>query len=793
MVELAATIFSDGPSSNPDQPMKPRIREWGTWIEGIIAAFTSNGGLIYDTRAELFADTSFTENRMAWVIADPTVGYNGVYGFDPATDVWDRKSDLPFSFIIASDTGAGSPNAIQATTSIPIPGSALVWMNIADSNTSSPVTVSFNGDSALTIKTNSGTDVAAGGLSAGMIVMGIVTGLTFRLLSDQQSAAIVAAAEAARDAAQAAAASVNIKNVATRSALKALNTAVTTLAFLGETGRYGTFAWRAGDYSTHIAADTQEAVYIKADAISASAGAWVRQHDGWLRPEWFGAVGNNSADCGPAFRKMFALGIFLGAATFSATPGAIYRFSSPDPVDVNQAYAIAVLNVAVDIHIQMRGARFVITNSIRSAAAIAAGTPGTLFRFESVNIGEATGNGQKFHVDGGFYDSTQVAASTEAVQTIGIFSVVGNFNMICENATFYHGVNAPSGENVGVGGGDQSFFLSGFASASFVSCDFIGPPDLAIYASNSVGKYMRVVACRFYCFKAAIGIKRFSGYYIVLGCVFERGDIAIYEPVADGLTTNNGGIGIISNNIFRKIQTRPIDISARSDRSRVTDNIIEDFGRRYSDGGELAVVEQISGVRVRAWWVNVSDNWIGLADWTLGTTAGKEQVGVTFGYDGSHAKGANNCVADENTFFGLYRRVVYQANTSGNSQRNNKGISVSQPDSDSGQNNLPISLPDGQATSVMMPSNRCVVLIESQSDAAGFPNGHLWVNTTGAPTNPVPMGFITTTNISFTTGALANGGGVASNITFSAHSDGRLYIANRTGGTKLLKVSFIDR
>lgn len=117
---------------------------------------------------------------------------------------WTRVSDLPFSFIIASDAGAGTPNAIQAATSIPVSSSALVWLNIFEANTASPVTVSFNGGSVLTIKTNSGNDVAAGGLVAGMIVMGIVSGSTFRLVSDQASAAIVAAAEAAQAAAEAA-------------------------------------------------------------------------------------------------------------------------------------------------------------------------------------------------------------------------------------------------------------------------------------------------------------------------------------------------------------------------------------------------------------------------------------------------------------------------------------------------------------------------------------------------------------------------------------------------------------
>ncbi|WP_193602050.1 hypothetical protein [Sinorhizobium medicae] len=311
MVELAANIWADGPSSDPYEPDKAQIRAWGSWVEGIVTAFTSSGGLIYDTRAELFADVSFNEKRMAWVIDDPNVEYIGVYGFDPDTDTWERKSDLPFSFIVANDAGAGTPVAIQATTAIPVSGSALVWMEVAETNTGGPVTVAFNGGAALTIKTNSGNDVAVGGLTAGMIVMGIVSGSTFRLVSDQASAAIVAASEAAQAAAEAAAASANIRYAATRTALKAYNTNVTTLAFLGEAGRNGLYEWTAGDFSAQIAADTAEAVYIKADDTAATSGAWVR-----ISSSDVSAFGSSpTSDSSPAISAMAAL---LGYVRFPA-------------------------------------------------------------------------------------------------------------------------------------------------------------------------------------------------------------------------------------------------------------------------------------------------------------------------------------------------------------------------------------------------------------------------------------------------------------------------------------------
>ncbi|KSV79560.1 hypothetical protein N185_00075 [Sinorhizobium sp. GW3] len=207
----AANVFrdyeTDGvPSSGAKKPKKSEIRQLLAGYESIINAFISNGGLVYGTKAQLDADLAHGANSMAWVLGDATVANNGIYRKigGSGTGSWTRVADLPFSFIIASDVGAGTANAIQATTSIPVSSSALIWMNIFEANTSTPVTVSFNGGSALTIKTNSGNNPVIGGLVAGMIVMGIVSGSTFRLVSDQASAAVLAAAVAAKDAAEAA-------------------------------------------------------------------------------------------------------------------------------------------------------------------------------------------------------------------------------------------------------------------------------------------------------------------------------------------------------------------------------------------------------------------------------------------------------------------------------------------------------------------------------------------------------------------------------------------------------------
>lgn len=99
--------------------------------------------------------------------------------------------------------------------------------------------------------------------------------------------------------------------VSTRTALKALDTTKDAVAILTESGREGVFVWRAGDYSALVTADTQEGVVIKADDIAAASGAWVRQYDGAIRPEWFGAVqdfnGTTGTDSAPAMSAMISV------------------------------------------------------------------------------------------------------------------------------------------------------------------------------------------------------------------------------------------------------------------------------------------------------------------------------------------------------------------------------------------------------------------------------------------------------------------------------------------------------
>jgi hypothetical protein len=77
--------------------------------------------------------------------------------------------------------------------------------------------------------------------------------------------------------------------------------------YLFETGRDGLFVWRSGDYSAHVTLDTRQGIYVKATAIAASSGCWVRSTNSLFDVKWFGAVGDNVTNDRPAIDAAFAV------------------------------------------------------------------------------------------------------------------------------------------------------------------------------------------------------------------------------------------------------------------------------------------------------------------------------------------------------------------------------------------------------------------------------------------------------------------------------------------------------
>lgn len=163
-------------------------------------------GFLYATKAALDADTSQPDNKLALIIED--LAHAGLYRWDDAGNIWINV--LPFvpgtQFVTGIDSGDGTPDAIQIETNLPVSagGGQIISVILANPNTSPAPTISFNGGSAMPIKTAAGNDPVAGGLTPGAVI-GFISDGKFRLLSDEASAAIVAAAEAAAIAAAASA------------------------------------------------------------------------------------------------------------------------------------------------------------------------------------------------------------------------------------------------------------------------------------------------------------------------------------------------------------------------------------------------------------------------------------------------------------------------------------------------------------------------------------------------------------------------------------------------------------
>ncbi|MBN7777786.1 hypothetical protein JYP49_14390 [Nitratireductor aquimarinus] len=231
MVDIASPVDAAG---NPRKVPNGEMQVWGTEVERLIQIATSNGDLlVYDSLSALNADLDHSAHTGAILIGE-SIADDGLYMKQGASGSgsWVKIGNVPGQgFVKATNAGAGTANAIEATTPVAVNETQLILLPITTANTASPVTVAFNGGAALTVKTVSGNDVVVGGLPAGSVMLGVVQGGDFRLLSDQASAGIQAAAEAARDAAEQArddaqaaqaaaesAASANLSNADSRSA-----------------------------------------------------------------------------------------------------------------------------------------------------------------------------------------------------------------------------------------------------------------------------------------------------------------------------------------------------------------------------------------------------------------------------------------------------------------------------------------------------------------------------------------------------------------------------------------------
>lgn len=193
------------------------------------------GALVFDTFANLPTGAVPSANIMAWVMTGTQAGIYQNTG-TASVPIWTWRGSIPQFLVTGINVGEGTADAIQITTDIPFPsedGRALLLIPILGNNTISPPTVSINGGSPLPIVTNSGNNVVVSGVTAGMYIAGFVSDGKFRLLSDQASAAIVAAAEGWANIAQAAAD--NVLSFATKAAasVAVINSSIHSVSLKG--------------------------------------------------------------------------------------------------------------------------------------------------------------------------------------------------------------------------------------------------------------------------------------------------------------------------------------------------------------------------------------------------------------------------------------------------------------------------------------------------------------------------------------------------------------------------------
>jgi hypothetical protein len=117
-------------------------------------------------------------------------------------------------------------------------------------------------------------------------------------------------------------------SVSSRPAL-ALLAASQGTALLTEVGRKGKFNhYTAAEYlaetgrvlSTDIAADTAQGILV-----ATATGAWLRDYEGGLVPDWFGAKGNGTINDQVAFDGLNSLTAALGYANIALRKNAVYR------------------------------------------------------------------------------------------------------------------------------------------------------------------------------------------------------------------------------------------------------------------------------------------------------------------------------------------------------------------------------------------------------------------------------------------------------------------------------------
>lgn len=335
------------PASGAHQVNKRELREWGESIETLLTG--SGATVAFPNLAAIDANLNFAANTYAFVYADTTAANNGAYlksgGIGAGS--WARVGDLPGAIVPLTVTG-GTGNAIVASASeTPQAPNRKLYLLTPTSNNTGATTIAVDGASAVAIKNALGSALASGSLIIGNPALMVWQTDHYQLLvaAAIDGNPILADAVAARDAAIAAAAAVTATSAADRTALKGIDTTTFKACLLREAGREGAFVFRSGDFSSLVALDTQEGIYVKATAVAASSGAWVRSSNGNVNVLNFG-VDNTGAG-----NALSALQVAVDVITISGlticVPAGTYDLGSGTLLLPENAYVLAHPNAVI--------------------------------------------------------------------------------------------------------------------------------------------------------------------------------------------------------------------------------------------------------------------------------------------------------------------------------------------------------------------------------------------------------------------------------------------------------------
>lgn len=211
--------------------------------------------------------------------------------------------------------------------------------------------------------------------------------------------------------------------VATRTALAQAKTSLASLT-LTETGREGLFVWDGSNLSARVTADPNQGVYVApSSAPSGASGSWVRKFSGYHNVRWFGAVGDDVTNDGPAFLAALA---YLKAIRITSS-GFIYNEGTSTLFIPLGKYYLAANTLDITVGIRILGEALGDAGGEATQIRWAVNTPG--IRVQRGNTtGDSGANAGSVSLNGGD------ASIIEKIALIGGGAVDAEYNAILSRA-----------------------------------------------------------------------------------------------------------------------------------------------------------------------------------------------------------------------------------------------------------------------------------------------------------------------------------------------------------------------